>query len=308
LSDPDYYASTDDLANAGQPTLASAVWSGGVSGSYESSPAQLNNGLYAPAYLPDTAYVDAAGTDSTLLATPNSTYTINFTGGMDITSIVVHAAMTGTERAKQNWKLEYRTAGSGTYTAIVDPNLDLNVAQNSNGNRQGAWYNKITLTAGAGELLNVNSLRFTFLEPTYHAPTDGVNSTMLETGYREIDVFGTAVPVPTYAGWAADNADGQTADLDYDQDGVSNGVEFFMNAAPGFTVNPGLDGTNTITWINGGNIPTTEYGTQYVVQTSTDLVTWDDVVEGNLISNTGLLSYTVTGSGKQFVRLKVMPN
>lgn len=311
LSDLDYYASTTDLANAGQATLASTVWSGGVSGSYGSSPAQLNNGLYAPAGLSGgvpTGYVNAGTTDSTLLATPNSTYTIDFTGGMDITSIVVYSAMTGSTRAKQNWKLEYRTAGSGTYSSIVDPFHALNVAQNSNGNRQGAWYNKITLTAGTGELLNVDSLRFTFLEPSYYAPTDGANSTMLETGYREIDVFGSVAATPTYAGWATDKAGGLTADLDWDQDGVSNGVEFFMNSAPGSTANPGLDGTHTVTWINGANIPTTEYGTQYVVQTSTDLVTWDDVVEENLVSNTGLLSYTVTGSGKQFVRLKVTPN
>jgi hypothetical protein len=174
------------------------VWSGGVSGSFGSSPAQLNNGLYAPAYLPDTAYVDAAGTDSTLLATVGSTYTIDFTSGMDITSIDVYSAMTGVTRAKQNWKLEYSLVGSTSFQAIVDPTLSLNVAQNSNDNRQGAWYNKITLTAGAGELLNVDSLRFTFLEPTYHAPTDGANSTMLETGYREIDVFGTvSIPEPS---------------------------------------------------------------------------------------------------------------
>jgi hypothetical protein len=295
LSDLDYYASTDDLANAGQPTLASAVWSGGTSGSYGSSPAQLNNGLYAPAYLPAPAlYIEASGTDSTLLATPNSTYTINFTGGMDITSIVVHAAMTGETRAKQNWKLEYRTAGSGTYTAIVDPNLDLNVAQNRNDNRQGAYYNKITLTAGAGELLNVNSLRFTFLEPMYWAPTDGANSTMLETGYREIDVFGTAAPVPTYAGWAADNTENQAANLDFDNDGVSNGVEYFMNAATGFTANPSFVG-NTVTWSNGGNIPSSEYPSQFEVQTSTDLANWSAVASDDInLSNTaGALTWKV---------------
>jgi hypothetical protein len=197
LSGPDYYASTTDLANAGQATLASTVWSGGTSGAYGSSPAQLNNGLYAPAYLPAPAlYIEASGTDTTLLATVGSTYTIDFTSGMDITTIDVYSAMTGNERAKQNWKLEYSLVGSTSFQAIVDPTLSLNVAQNSNGNRQGAWYNKITLTAGVGELLNVDSLRFTFLEPSYHAPTDGANSTMLETGYREIDVFGAVTTVP----------------------------------------------------------------------------------------------------------------
>jgi hypothetical protein len=202
LSGTNYYASTTDLANAGQATLASTAWSGGVSGAYGSSPAQLNNGLYAPSELDGggapNGYVNAGGTDSTLLATVGSTYTIDFTSGMDITTIDVYSAMTGTTRAKQNWKLEYSLAGSASYQTIVEPTLALNVAQNSNGNRQGSWYNKITLTAGAGELLNVDSLRFTFLEPTYHAPTDGANSTMLETGYREIDVFGAAaIPEPS---------------------------------------------------------------------------------------------------------------
>jgi hypothetical protein len=45
------------------------------------------------------------------------------------------------------------------------------------------------------------------------------------------------------------------------------------------------------------------------VQTSSDLVTWDDVSEGNADNGT-TLSYTVdpaNNPAKQFVRLKVMP-
>jgi hypothetical protein len=117
---------------------------------------------------------------------------------------------------------------------------------------------------------------------------------------------------PTFATWASTNAGGQTANLDWDNDGVTNGVEFFMNAAPGFTSNPGLNGLKAVTWPNGGNIPSSAYGTQFVVQVSTNLTTWEDVSVGNLDSNTdgpgGSLSYTVSGLGKQFVRLKVTPN
>jgi hypothetical protein len=118
-------------------------------------------------------------------------------------------------------------------------------------------------------------------------------------------VLGTGL---SYDSWAANNAGGQAANLDYDNDGVPNGVEYFMNAASGFTSNPTLDATNKVTWINGGKIPSADYGTQFVVQTSTDLVTWEDVSEGNLDTNDGSLSYIVTGEGKQFVRLKVTPN
>jgi hypothetical protein len=118
----------------------------------------------------------------------------------------------------------------------------------------------------------------------------------------------------TFATWASTNAGGQTANLDWDNDGVTNGVEFFMNAASGFTANPGLVG-NTVTWPNGGNIPSSAYGTQFVVQTSSDLVTWGDVTEGDFqqfgTNTAGSLSYTLdpaNNPGKQFVRLKVTPN
>lgn len=195
LSGFDYFASTTDLANAGRATLAGTVWSGGTSGAFGSSPAQLNNGLYAPSALDGgvpNGYVDAQGTDTTLLATPNTTYTINFTSGMDISSINVYSAMAVNDRSKQNWSLEYRLAGQATYQTLISP-FTTNVAQNSNGNRQGQWYNVVTLTPDVNELGNVDALRFTFLTPTYFAPTDGSNSTSLDTGYREIDVFGTAV-------------------------------------------------------------------------------------------------------------------
>lgn len=195
-----YFASSTDLANAGQSTLASAVWSGGASGDFGSSPAQLNNGLYAPAFLPNPAFVDAGTTEPTLLATFGSTYTITFTGGMNLTSIDVYSAYTSNDRSKQNWSLDYRIAGSGSYTALVAPDLALNVAQDSNGNRQGPWLNKVTLTLATGEFDNIDSLRFTFLEPVYNEATDGANSTFLPTAYREIDVFGAPIPEPsTYA-------------------------------------------------------------------------------------------------------------
>jgi hypothetical protein len=116
-----------------------------------------------------------------------------------------------------------------------------------------------------------------------------------------------------YASWATANAGGQTANLDYDNDGVPNGVEYFMNAASGFTANPGLVG-NTVTWPNGGNIPRTRYGTKFMVQTSSDLVTWEDVTDGDMDQNgtntASSLSYTLdpaNNPGKQFVRLKVTP-
>jgi hypothetical protein len=123
----------------------------------------------------------------------------------------------------------------------------------------------------------------------------------------EVRVIRLSTNLP-YSSWATTNAGGQAANLDYDNDGVSNGIEYFMGAAAGFTANSGLAG-NTVTWPNGGNIPSSAYGTVFVVQTSTDLVNWTDVpgTDPNLVNTSGSVAYTVTGTGKKFVRLKVSP-
>ena len=112
-----------------------------------------------------------------------------------------------------------------------------------------------------------------------------------------------------YASWASTNAGGQTADLDSDLDGVKNGVEYFMNSATGFTGNPSII-AGAVTWPNGGNIPASAYGTEFVVQTSPNLTTWTAVPVGSLTTNTNsTLTYTLpTGAGKVFVRLVVTPN
>ena len=117
--------------------------------------------------------------------------------------------------------------------------------------------------------------------------------------------------IVNYSSWAAAYAGGGLANEDYDHDGVSNGVEYFMNAPAGFTANPALDpSTHTITWTNGGNIPSSAYGTQFVVQTSNDLAAWADVLisDSSLTNTAGAVSYTLTGTAPRFVRLKVTPN
>ena len=58
-------------------------------------------------------------------------------------------------------------------------------------------------------------------------------------------------------------------------------------------------------------IPSDQYGTQFVVQTSTNLQNWVDVpgTDPKLSNTAGSVSYTLpTGAAKSFVRLKVTPN
>ena len=115
-----------------------------------------------------------------------------------------------------------------------------------------------------------------------------------------------------YSSWAATNADGGDPDQDFDLDGVKNGVEYFLNSPAGFTANPQIT-AGAITWTNGGNIPASAYGTEFKIQTSTNLAFWTDVPVGNLSNNTdgpeGALTYTLpTGEDSFFIRLVVIPD
>ncbi len=115
------------------------------------------------------------------------------------------------------------------------------------------------------------------------------------------------VPGDGYGAWATANAGGQTADLDFDGDGVPNGVEFFMGeTGSSFTANPGVV-ANVVSWPKSDTY-TGAYGVDYVVQTSGNLTGWTDVLitDPNL-SDGDPLQYTLpAGSGPLFVRLKVI--
>ena len=120
----------------------------------------------------------------------------------------------------------------------------------------------------------------------------------------------------TYAGWAAAQippvSGGENGDSN--NDGVQNGIAYFMDET-GLISNPGITG-NTVTWPNGGNIPSSEYGAdkQFVVQTSPDLLNWTpvDIGDPKLANTSGSVSYTLLppepGEDILFVRLVVMPD
>ncbi len=104
-----------------------------------------------------------------------------------------------------------------------------------------------------------------------------------------------------YAGWATTYAGGQAANLDYNNDGVANGIAYFMGMN-GLATNPGLDGSNKVTWPVSSS-----FMGSYEVQTSANLATWTNVTPKPLPAS-GNLTYTLPpGLGKQFVRLLVTP-
>lgn len=134
--------------------------------------------------------------------------------------------------------------------------------------------------------------------------TEGTN-TWTFTESDGMLVLTAAVAGNTYADWAATNAPGQTPAQDYDNDGVENGVEYFMGVTtPGFTANPAIVG-GTISWPKSAN-----FEGSYVIQTSPDLGTWTNVPSGSLdLTDPAFVKYSPTpGLGKVFVRIAVTPN
>jgi hypothetical protein len=121
-------------------------------------------------------------------------------------------------------------------------------------------------------------------------------------GLDEIKVFGTAGSGSGYDTWASAHAGGQTAEKDYDHDGVANGVEYFMDAPDGFTENPGVV-NGKVTWSRVN--PVASFG----VQVSDNLTDWSPANPADVdLSDPSQVIYTFpSGAAKKFCRLVVTP-
>ncbi|MBN8460726.1 MAG: autotransporter-associated beta strand repeat-containing protein [Verrucomicrobia bacterium] len=177
-----------------------------------------------------------------------------------------------------------------------------------------------SLTFGAGATLAITTLGDGATEPFYTIAsyTGTLTGTPLVTGMPAGYSLSLAAPneirilkSSSYAGWSADNAGGQAINLDFDGDGVSNGIEYFMGETGfGATALPVPDSGRVITWTKDPSY-TGDYGTDYRIEISADLGRsdpWTAVPLGNVTIGSGSISYdldTAPAGPRKFARLVV---
>lgn len=134
-------------------------------------------------------------------------------------------------------------------------------------------------------------------------------ATMLDSNGDGLPDFAdpaTAIQAAAYGDWAEANAGNQPADLDFDNDGVPNGVEYFMGETGStFTVNPGVI-AGKVTWKKDP-----AFSGSFKVQISDNLASgeWSDIVPPDASIDTTQPNQVVftlpIGAVRKFCRLHV---
>jgi len=133
-------------------------------------------------------------------------------------------------------------------------------------------------------------------------------------GRAMVDLLGSATPAG-FASWQSTNGTTQAPNLDHDNDGVANGIEYFLGGpsgnTTGFTALPALSntaGTLSVTWSMGSGY-TGVYPTDFVVETSETLTgAWTaETLGGNVTLTGNAVKYTFPTplGSKKFARRKV---
>jgi fibronectin-binding autotransporter adhesin len=150
--------------------------------------------------------------------------------------------------------------------------------------------------------------------PVLASPVPGYEL-QIPPGNTELRLVQTGAPAGFSAWQSANGTDGGLGE-DHDNDGVSNGTEYFLGGTAittGFTALPSVVNTAgilSVTWTKAGTYTGT-YGTDFTVETSATLAgPWTTESVGVSVTITGNdVKYTFPGgpaySGKSFARLKV---
>ncbi|MCX6873667.1 MAG: hypothetical protein NTW21_07645 [Verrucomicrobia bacterium] len=161
------------------------------------------------------------------------------------------------------------------------------------------------VNTGAGGVLTANSLTVAGVVQPGGTYTSSNSAFVTGSGSVVVLPAGTSYEI-----WASTNAGGGAPNEDYDHDGMSNGLRYYMGAAGTLAaISPPVvttAGVRTVTWPRDPSAIAS-----FKVQVSTNLSTWTDVVPPNAAIDESIptqVTYTLpAGAAKQFCRLVVMP-
>lgn len=200
--------------------------------------------------------------------------------------------------------------GIGTLTVVGDTELTNTLAIDVD----GATVDKLSVTgnliAGGTIMLTETGAGFTAASYVIAQCTGTLTGTITAPSGYAVTLSGKQIVLVKqvdYTAWALLHAGGQTADQDFDNDGVANGVEYFMGQTGStYTHNPSLiDGK--ITWPRDPNAVAL-----FKVQVSETLASgdWVDINPDDpnldLTIPTEIKFIFPSGSGRKFCRLQVI--
>lgn len=165
------------------------------------------------------------------------------------------------------------------------------------------------LTAGTYKLITSGGISGTLDSSKLTGTLGGFSATLSLNG-NDLEL----TLVHPFTTWQSLNGTSGTIASDHDNDGVPDGIEYFLGGTSnttGQTVLPGItntSGTLSITWTKSATYPGV-YGTDFVIETSTTLTgMWTTETVGENVAITGNnVTYTFpSGGNRRFVRLKVI--
>jgi autotransporter-associated beta strand protein len=292
-------------------TKAGGTMRGGITGT--GNVILNNNGLAANTFNFTTIAINHAGS-LTLQGTGTGNTTISAGIGSNVTGITQNSAtslmiLSGANTYPGNLTVN---AGLVRISNAPDP-LNANTGNDASTVSIAETGATLDLTYAGTDIVDKLFIGATQLAAGVYGPSATSITQITGSGTLTVLSGPSGPPAASYASWATLNGASANLNDDQDNDGVANGVEYFIGGpsgnTTGFTPLPSAvdtAGVRSVTWTRGSTYTGT-YGTHFVVETSATLVgTWvTETLGGNVTITGNDVKYTFPAGTRNFARLKV---